>query len=126
MNSHHTQHNRFLGHFQGTPLTSCGYWLTPAAMATRRTSSSGRVIIKMSVRIPDGREGTIHVFPDDDPRELAVKVRASRSRAPPPSRAERGHASGAMPPNRRRAAAVRATTLCESVGSARAVRSAPR
>jgi len=33
----------------------------------------GRVIIKMSVRIPDGREGTIHVFPDDEPRELAVK-----------------------------------------------------
>mmetsp|Transcript_33307 Transcript_33307/g.55055 ORF Transcript_33307/g.55055 Transcript_33307/m.55055 type:complete len:418 (-) Transcript_33307:404-1657(-) len=27
----------------------------------------------MSVQIPDGRKGTIHVFPDDDPRELAEK-----------------------------------------------------
>ena len=41
----------------------------------------GRVIIKMSVRIPDGREGTIHVFPDDEPRELAVKVPHLRAEA---------------------------------------------
>lgn len=32
----------------------------------------GRVILKMSVQIPDGRKGTIHVFPGDDPRDLAT------------------------------------------------------
>ena len=26
----------------------------------------------MSVQIPDGRKGTIHVFPGDDPRDLAT------------------------------------------------------
>ena len=31
----------------------------------------GRVILKMSVQIPDGRKGTIHVFPGDNPRDLA-------------------------------------------------------
>merc|ERR1740139_289004 len=31
----------------------------------------GRVILKMSVQIPDGRKGTIHVFPGDDPEDLA-------------------------------------------------------
>ena len=31
----------------------------------------GRVILKMSVQIPDGRKGTIHVFPGDDPKDLA-------------------------------------------------------
>lgn len=32
----------------------------------------GRVILKMSVQIPDGRKGTIHVFPGDDPKDLAT------------------------------------------------------
>ena len=26
----------------------------------------------MSVQIPDGRKGTIHVFPNDDPKDLAT------------------------------------------------------
>ena len=32
----------------------------------------GRVILKMSVQIPDGRKGTIHVFPGDNPKDLAA------------------------------------------------------
>ena len=31
----------------------------------------GRVILKMSVQLPDGQKGTIHVFPGSDPKELA-------------------------------------------------------
>ena len=30
-----------------------------------------RVILKMSVQLPDGQKGVIHVFPGSDPRELA-------------------------------------------------------
>ena len=33
-----------------------------------------RVILKMSVQLPDGRKGTIHVFPGSDPAELAQQV----------------------------------------------------
>ena len=31
----------------------------------------GRVILKLSVQLPDGQKGTIHVFPGSDPKELA-------------------------------------------------------
>ena len=36
-----------------------------------RRPRQGRVILKMSVQIPDGRKGTIHVFPGDNPKDLA-------------------------------------------------------
>ena len=52
---------------------------SPAAHRAARTPSPypasrprGRVILKMSVQIPDGRKGTIHVFPGDDPKDLAT------------------------------------------------------
>ena len=32
----------------------------------------------MSVQLPDGRKGAIHVFPGSDPAELAQQVRNAR------------------------------------------------
>jgi hypothetical protein len=43
---------------------------SPLTSPTSR-SSRGRVILKLSVQLPDGQKGSIHVFPGSDPRELA-------------------------------------------------------
>ena len=37
----------------------------------------------MSVQIPDGRKGTIHVFPGDDPKDLASNFCAKYELADP-------------------------------------------
>ena len=41
------------------------------AIAPDTIPARGRVILKLSVQLPDGQKGSIHVFPGSDPRELA-------------------------------------------------------
>ena len=40
-------------------------------MEPAKPASRGRVILKMSVQLPDGQKGVIHVFPGSNPQELA-------------------------------------------------------
>ncbi len=62
----------------------------------RPPSGQGRVILRMSVQLPDGQRGTIHVFPGSDPHALAEefctkhnltdpKLLMVRARRPPPA-----------------------------------------
>ena len=55
----------------------------PAAAAKPR----GRVILKMSVQLPDGQKGVIHVFPGSDPKELAEQFCDKHSLTDPKVRA---------------------------------------
>ena len=72
--------------------------MTTAALPAvgRPPSGQGRVILRMSVQLPDGQRGTIHVFPGSDPHALAEefctkhnltdpKLLMVRARRPPPA-----------------------------------------
>ena len=43
------------------------------AATERWQNGKSKVILKMKVAIGDGRQGTIHVFPGDDPKALAAQ-----------------------------------------------------
>lgn len=89
---------------------------TEGHSGSRRGGS--RVILKMSVQLPDGQKGTIHVFPGSDPAELAeqfcakhglsdAKIRSvvkkhivdnMRNLPPPKAGAPSGRAAQSTPP----------------------------